>query len=362
MADVTLGLTGIALSASTGGVTSARTRALTGSGVSSGRGTVKYNTVGVLTGRGFTTLVSISGVPVTSAVTGGTFATAAEIYQAALVTGSVFSTTPVISVLANNESFLIGGGFNSELIAVASPVISASVSGRGFKTSPIQIGAAVTSGRGFGTYPVLSGTAPTFAGLTGRGFATAFLSSGAGYVSARVTGRGLRSSLGHSGLLTGRGFSTSLKASLQESGVFTSAFVMNIATKQVSRYTNFPFSNIVIVNSKYYGVKPDGFYLLEGQDDTGFEIVGSITTKDDDFDSMQSKNVPFIYLGCDDTDIAVTPIVDDYTYPTYIEDFDGRKVKMARGIKGRYWRFRIDKIKKLQALETIQETLGRRVK
>lgn len=362
MPDVTLALTGLESTATPGAAVVSSARALTGSGAVAGRGTIKFNTVGLLTGRGFKSFPMITGVPVTSALTGSPFATSPKLYQAAVGNGSGFATTPTLTATARNESFLTGQGFNTVLEAVWVASSNGSATGRGFGTNANLFGAGVATGRGFGTHPVLSGTAPIFGQLSGRGFATGFLASGEGFITAKLIGRGFNSALGFSGRLTGRGFETRLKAALQDGEVFSSAFVMNADTGQVTRYTNFPFNNIIVVNEKYYGVTDSGFYLWEGSTDAGTEVVGSITTKDDDFGDMFSKNVPFVYLGCDDTDIAVTPIVDDYTYPTYIEDFDGRKVKMARGIKGRYWRLRIDKIKKLQSIETLQETLGRRVK
>lgn len=360
MADVTLALTGLESSLSSGSVSSAQR--LSGLAVTSAKGSIEFNTAAFLTGRGFSSLITLVGYPVESGLIGQGFNTVPLLYQAAIGTGSGFATNPTLTLIPGNESFLTGRGFATSFVGKWVSGTNGNLTGRGFGTNYSLIGAAVGVGRSFVTSPLLEATAPIFGTLTGRGFNTTFDSTATASVIATLTGRGFETKLGFSGILTGRGFTTLATISATFGNDYAVAFVMNAKTAQVSRYTNYPFNNIIAVNEKYYGVKSDGLYLLEGETDLNTAIVGSITTKDDDFGVMQSKNVPFIYLGCDDKLIAVTPIVDGVTGPTFVESFDGRKVKMARGNKGRYWRFRIDKIKKLQSLETLQETLDRRVK
>jgi hypothetical protein len=136
---------------------------------------------------------------------------------------------------------------------------------------------------------------------------------------------------------------------------------MNILNNQVSRYTNYPFSHIVTVADKQYGVAADGLYLLDGTLDGTQEIASSITTKETDFGIFQSKNVPYVYLNGDDT-YTVTPIVDGNNKPSVRSAFKGRKAHPGRGNKGRYWAFKIEGIHELQGLEYLPEILQRRVK
>ena len=139
------------------------------------------------------------------------------------------------------------------------------------------------------------------------------------------------------------------------------AYVMNVHTQESTKYSNFGFMHIINIGNKPYGVKADGLYLLEGTTDNGVAINGSATTKETDFGSFQSKNVPTAYLNSD-TLTTITPIVDAVTHPAYSSTFGGRKTLIARGITGRYWKFKIDGIQQVEGVEFLPETRQRRVK
>lgn len=66
---------------------------------------------------------------------------------------------------------------------------------------------------------------------------------------------------------------------------------------EVSRYTNFPFTQIVRFGARYYGVAADGLYLLEGETDDGTPITWGIRTTTSDFDSSQRKTPVSCYIG-----------------------------------------------------------------
>ena len=315
-----------------------------------------------MTGYGFDSITTLAGKPIDSGLVGYGFATTPQLYQAGLLEGYGFNTVPTLILNPRNESFLVGYGFGTNFTGVWVAGTNGLAQGRGFDTQAVLLGGGSLIGRSFASSPVLTASAPITASLVGRSFSTTFAGTATAPEIGKLVGRGFKTDLGFAASLVGRGFQTLSTITATFGNEIKVAFVMNIANSQVSRYTNYAFNNIVMVGKKYYGVKTDGLYLLEGTDDQGTDIIGSITSKDDDFDDKFSKNIPFVYLGCDDAKIAVTPTVDDVEYPTYVESFDGRKVKMARGIKGRYWRLRIDNIKRLQSMETIQETLDRRVK
>jgi hypothetical protein len=335
--------------------------ALTGLGITVDQGFFNRG-VGLLAGYGFDTLPILTGKPIESGLVGAMFGTAPQIYQAGMLEGYGFGTTPTITLNPRNEAFLEGYGFGTNFTGVWISGTNGTAAGRGFDTQAVLLGGGILTGRSFSTAADLNASAPITASLVGRSFSTTFAGRATAFETGRLIGRGFNSDLGFSASVIGRGFETLSTITATFGTDFKVAFVMNVANYQVSRYTNYPFNNIVSVYGKHYGVTEDGLHLLEGETDIDTPVVGSITSKDDDFGDMFSKNVPFAYLGCDDVDISITPTVDDVEYPTYVESFDGRKVKMARGIKGRYWRLRIDNIKKLQSMETIQETLDRRVK
>jgi hypothetical protein len=136
---------------------------------------------------------------------------------------------------------------------------------------------------------------------------------------------------------------------------------MNVHTQESTKYTAFNFLHIINIGGKPYGVKSDGLYLLEGTTDNGAAINGTVTTKETDFGTFQSKHAPTVYLNSDTT-TTITPIVDSVTYPAYSSTFGGRKTVIARGIAGRYWRFKIDGIQQLEGVEFLPETRQKRVK
>jgi len=136
---------------------------------------------------------------------------------------------------------------------------------------------------------------------------------------------------------------------------------MNVHTQESTKYSNFGFLHIINIGNKPYGVKADGLYLLEGTTDNGVAINGSATTKETDFGVFQSKNVPTVYLNSD-TLTTITPTVDAVTYSAYSSTFGGRKTLIARGITGRYWKFKIDGIQQVEGVEFLPENRQRRVK
>jgi hypothetical protein len=153
----------------------------------------------------------------------------------------------------------------------------------------------------------------------------------------------------------------SLSCVVSESLSSAIAYTMNVHTHESTAYSNYPFMHVVHIGGKPYGVKGDGLYLLQGDSDAGTLINGTVTTKETDFGFFASKRVEEIYLNSD-TLTSVRPTVDGILAPTYSSSFKGRKVLLARGLEGRYWRFKIDKIIKLEGLEMTPELRQRGVK
>jgi len=119
--------------------------------------------------------------------------------------------------------------------------------------------------------------------------------------------------------------------------------------------------HVATIGGKYYGVKEDGLYLLDGDLDITAPINGTIVTKDTDFGTYQSKNVPYLYVNGDDK-YKVTPFVDGAAKLAQNSTFAGRKIHLGRGSKGRYWYFKIENIDNLQGVEYLPDVIQRRVK
>ena len=69
------------------------------------------------------------------------------------------------------------------------------------------------------------------------------------------------------------------------------------ANDEVTRYTNFPFTQIVRYQGSYFGVAADGLYLLEGTTDDGEVIPWAFKTAMTDFKNPFRKTVVSAYFG-----------------------------------------------------------------
>jgi len=65
----------------------------------------------------------------------------------------------------------------------------------------------------------------------------------------------------------------------------------------VTRYTNFPFFEIVRFGNKNYGVSKDGIFLLEGETDDGAPIAWQFDPFLSDFGSSRLKTISAAYAG-----------------------------------------------------------------
>lgn len=262
------------------------------------------------------------------------------------------------------NGFFTGRGYAASLDAMLEGDWGGSFAGRGYKADLLAYGGTVFTGRGYSV--ALNATVETSELLTfiGRGYNAALNATATPQTDITFVGRGYATSLWYQEFI-GRGYSVALNASFADASEYSDAFVMNINTTEVTRYTNYPFMHVMRVGDAYYGVKADGLYELAGLNDIDetSPVNGSITTMETDFGAFQSKNVPFVYVNSD-ADLTVTPIVDSNETTTYEYDsqFSGRKVKLGRGLKGRYWAFKLDNITELQGLEYLPDQLSRRVK
>ncbi len=153
----------------------------------------------------------------------------------------------------------------------------------------------------------------------------------------------------------------SMSASVSTAVSNAVAFVLNVHTGESTTYSNYAFKHIINIGGLAYGVKSDGLYLLRGNDDGGTAINGTVTTKETDFGSFNSKRLDYIYLNSDTT-TTLTPYVDGVQKTSHATIQGGRKAKMSLANTGRYWRIKIEGIKKIEGLELLPAKQQRRVK
>lgn len=317
----------------------------------------------LITGRGFKSLASITLTsPKPDAVQGRGFGTAPEIYGAAVVEGGGFSTTLGFSYQTDDTAYVTGRGFASQATLTLAADFALSVQGRGFSVTPKLYGAATVAGRGFNVTPTIGVGTSEYVSVSGHGFYSKATISLIAPTFANVTGRGFSSGLYYS-RISGRGFTQGVQISTDFTAEYAEAAVMNLLTNVVTRYQNYPFLHIAKIGNSYYGFKADGVYQLTGLYDSVEDtpVNGTIHGKAHDFGVFNSKNVPYMYVNGDD-EYTVTGYVDSEEQPAFTSGFSGRRVKLARGNKGRYWSFKIEGIQKLQGIELMPDGLSRRVK
>ncbi|WP_157979254.1 hypothetical protein [Rhodoferax ferrireducens] len=116
------------------------------------------------------------------------------------------------------------------------------------------------------------------------------------------------------------------------------------AHDEVTRYNNFPFTQIVRYQGSYFGVAADGLYLLEGTTDDGATIPWAFKTAMTDFESPFLKTVVSSYFGGRLGPAATIDLhvgedgATSYSYATPRSDHaQTYRQKFGRGLKSRYY-------------------------
>lgn len=114
----------------------------------------------------------------------------------------------------------------------------------------------------------------------------------------------------------------------------------------VTRYTNYPFLQIIRLGGSYYGVAPDGLHRIGGPEDNGTPIPWAMQTHVTDFGSQRHKTVASAYLG-GTIGPSVTFSVLTGEHPeqmhahanTFTTQLKNHREKFGKGRKARYWAF-----------------------
>lgn len=98
------------------------------------------------------------------------------------------------------------------------------------------------------------------------------------------------------------------------------SYAINLSTGAVTRYTNYPFDNILRFGNRFFGVRANGLFELVGNTDNGDPIEAVMTTFMTNFGSDNLKRVKWLYFfGRMDEGMNVTFTPDEgvgYTYQT----------------------------------------------
>jgi hypothetical protein len=314
----------------------------------------------VITGGSFQTNLNANIIDTSLYVFGGSFISSLDSNFGFSVTGGKFNSALTAALSETSYLFISGGSFSSSLSCAITSTASFQVSGGSFRNALSSSFGFDIEGGSFASSITAAIEGPSTFEITGGSFNTIIDIAIQDIGVLAVTGGSFNSELLYFSV-AGGGFQSSLSASITNTINNSVAYVLNIHTGESTRYTNFPFLHVIAIGGQFYGVKNDGFYLLEGADDDGAVINGSITTKETDFGSFHSKRMAYAYLNSD-TKTKITPFVDGVQKTHVDSSFGGHKTKMAKGNSGRYWKFKIENIVKLEGLELLPQERQRRIK
>jgi len=128
-------------------------------------------------------------------------------------------------------------------------------------------------------------------------------------------------------------------------------WVINHNTGAPSRYENYDFDAFAKLGENYLAARPDGIFLLDGDDDDGAAIDAIATIGRTDFDEPVLKRVIAAYLGLTSAGQAHITLRTDqgiengpYKLRQQPAASTTERAKFKRGIKSRYWEFDIENV------------------
>lgn len=124
-------------------------------------------------------------------------------------------------------------------------------------------------------------------------------------------------------------------------------WVMNTEMLGVTNYENFRFNSMAGFGQNYYATDGEKIYLLSGSTDAGAAIDAELTTGATDFGSAFMQRIDRAYLGLrSDGNLILKVITDERVEDWYeLTEVAGglheSRIKIGKGLKARYWRFRV---------------------
>lgn len=131
-------------------------------------------------------------------------------------------------------------------------------------------------------------------------------------------------------------------------GVVTTTRTGQEMTYPVTTFDNFLFNSFAEINGKYYAAGAEGLVQIDVEDAPQPLVPWSFATGWQDFGSVQQKRVSDFYMAMRSKgNIVLEVAVDEgefYEYPLKpldIETLNQRRSLVGKGLRGRYWKFRL---------------------
>lgn len=124
-------------------------------------------------------------------------------------------------------------------------------------------------------------------------------------------------------------------------------YVFSPEGNSVTTYTNYNFDGNAKYKGKYYFFNSTGLYLYGGVTDDGDLIRSVILTSANSFGTSNKKQIPQIYLGATNSDELMMKVRVDgkaechYRLRKHTNELDTQKIKIGKGLIGRYFQFEL---------------------
>lgn len=142
-------------------------------------------------------------------------------------------------------------------------------------------------------------------------------------------------------------------------------YAVNEVTNASTRYTGYGFDSFCKgPDGKYYGVKSDGLYLLEGP------VNSEIDFGDIGFGSSVLKSIPAVYVTCLSTEKLMLKVIQsgvEYEYAArgYDDTLEAQRFDPGKGLRANYFGLKLANIDgsemTVDTVEPLVTTLSRRI-
>jgi hypothetical protein len=135
--------------------------------------------------------------------------------------------------------------------------------------------------------------------------------------------------------------------SLNDTGY--TVWAMTTTNSGTTRYKNFDFTSFAKIGTKYYGVRRDGLYLLDGPADAGTLIDASVNFGKTDFDTTLKKSLTQCYVGVASSNTVVLKVVADgttyyYTARNSSSALAEHRIDLGRGFRANYFELELQNL------------------
>lgn len=205
---------------------------------------------------------------------------------------------------------------------------------------------ATATGESDATLPAWVSTGAGLSGVTGRSEAIElpiWLASAAGMLSADGTSNVVLP------IWLADGYALLPVTPATIAALNASGISLNTKLMGMTAVSGWAFNSFAFVNGELLGATPTGLFVLTGDTDNGTAIASTVLTGPADLGSAQLKRAEgSLYVGYrTDGDLRIKVITDEDEDAEYTLEHHGHetlntgRVKVGRGLKGRYWQLEI---------------------